>query len=225
MHAHMGIGALAGSLPTGNIFFARQPEPDLEFTEDDLTDAAPQPAPPAKSPKPSNKRPILWLLLLVVLGGLAYVAMEPDMVMRFLEPYLGDGEPTPVRSVPPPQAKQAPPLSPSPASQNADQATTPSPTAPSPVSPGSGGASTTAAPGPLFAEGQKVAVVPDAAKPNSPVLLFADAAQTKPGTSVAAGSFLTVLDGDLQSSGWIYSVSTEDGRRGWIAEKHLKFRR
>jgi hypothetical protein len=223
MHAHMGIGTLAGSLPTGSIFFARKPEPDLEFTEDDLTDAAPQPAPPAKSPKPSNKRPILWLLLLAVLGGLAYVAMEPDMVMRFLEPYLGDGEPAPARSVPPPQAKQAP-LPPS-EGPNGDQASAPAPTGPGPGTTGPGGPSPAATPGPLFAEGQKVAVVPDAAKPNSPVLLFADAAQTKPGTSVAAGSFLTVLDGDLQGSGWIYSVSTEDGRRGWIAERHLKFRR
>jgi hypothetical protein len=223
MHTHMGTGAFAGSLPTGNVFFARQPEPDLEFTEDDLTDAAPQSAPPTKSPRPSNKRPILWLLLLAVLGGLAYVAMEPDMVMRLLEPYLGDGEPTSARSVSSPPAKQAPSL-PSP---NADQAAAPAPAAPTPpasTGPG-GGPSPASTPGPLFAEGQKVAVVPDAAKPNSPVLLFADAAQTKPGTSVAAGSFLTVLDGELQSSAWIYSVSTEDGRRGWIAEKHLKFRR
>jgi hypothetical protein len=221
MHAYMGTGAYAGSLPTGNVFFARQPEPDLEFTEDDLTDAAPQPAPPTKSPRPSNKRPILWLLLLAVLGGLAYVAMEPDMVMRFLEPYLGDGEPTPARSVSPSSEKQAPPLSPSAGPRNADQATAPAPAPPA----FPGGSSPATAPGPLFAEGQKVAVVPDAAKPNSPVLLFADSAQTKPGTSVAAGSSLTVLDGELQGSGWIYSVSTEDGRRGWITEKHLKFRR
>lgn len=226
MHALMGIGAFAGSSLTGNVFFARQPEPDLEFTEDDLTDAAPQPAPPTKSPRPSNKRPILWLILLAVLGGLAYVAMEPDMVMRFLEPYLGDGEPTPNRSVSPPQAKQTAPPAPSAAPPTGDQAAAPAPAAPTPpASPGSGAASPAAPSGPLFAEGQKVAVVPDAARPNSPVLLFADAAQTKPGTSVAAGSFLTVLDGELQNSGWIYSVSTEDGRRGWIAEKHLKFRR
>jgi hypothetical protein len=225
MHAHMGIGGFASLLPTGNLLFARQPEPDLEFTEEDLTDAAPQAAPPAKSPKPSNKRPILWLLLLAVLGGLAYVAMEPDMVMRFLEPYLGDNEPTAVRSVPPPQAEQSPGPSPS-TPPNADQDTRPTPTTPlPPTSTGAGAQPPSATVGPLFAEGQKVAVVPDAAKPNSPVLLFADAARTKPGTSVAAGSFLTVLDGELQGSGWVYSVSTEDGRQGWIAENRLKFRR
>ncbi|HJR78400.1 MAG TPA: hypothetical protein VJ805_15575 [Nitrospiraceae bacterium] len=222
MHANMGIGGFASFLPTENLLFARQPEPDLEFTEEDLTDAAPQAAPPAKSPKPSNKRPILWLLLLAVLGGLAYVAMEPDMVMRFLEPYLGDNEPTAARSVPPPQAKQSPgPSAPS----NAGQDTRPTPTTSLPPTSTGAGAPPSATAGPLFAEGQKVAVVPDTAKPTSPVLLFADAARTKPGTSVAAGSFLTVLDGELQSSGWVYSVSTEDGRQGWIAENRLKFRR
>ncbi|HEX2055330.1 MAG TPA: hypothetical protein VHF07_02480 [Nitrospiraceae bacterium] len=43
--------------------------------------------------------------------------------------------------------------------------------------------------------------------------------------AVVAGSFLTVLDGELQNSGWVYSVSTDDGRQGWIAEKNLRFRR
>jgi hypothetical protein len=222
MHTYMEIGG-ADVLPTRNLVFARQPEPDLEFTEEDLTDAAPQAAPPPKSPKPSNKRPVLWLLLLAVLGGLAYVAMEPDMVMRFLEPYLG--EPTAVRSVPPPQAKQTPaPSHSTPSNANQDTESTPAARPPA-SSPGAGALSPAPTAGPLFSEGQKVTVVPDAAKPNGPVLLFADAARTKPGTSVAAGSFLTVLDGDLQSSGWVYSVATEDGRQGWIAENRLKFRR
>lgn len=225
MHAHTRVPAFAGFFPTANLLFARQPEPDLEFTEDDLTDAAPQSAPPVKSPKPSNKRPILWLLLLAIMGGLAYVAMEPDMVMRLLEPYLGDGEPTTVRSAPPPQAKQAPPV-PSAAPSRTDEVTTAPLTGSAPLTPAGGtGPSSSASAGPLFAEGQKVTVVPDGVKPNSPVLLFADAARTKPGTSVAAGSSLTVLDGELQNAGWVYSVSTEDGRQGWIAEKHLKFRR
>jgi hypothetical protein len=226
MHAHTRVPAFADFFPTGNLgnlLFARQPEPDLEFTEEDLSDAAPQPTPPVKSPKPSNKRPILWLLLLAIMGGLAYVAMEPDMVMRFLEPYLGDGEPTTVRSAPPPQAKQPPPASPA-APSRTDPAVPPAAGSAPPTAAGSKGSSS-ATPGPLFAEGQKVTVVPDGVKPNSPVLLFADAARTRPGTSVAAGSSLTVLDGELQNAGWVYSVSTEDGRQGWIAEKHLKFGR
>ncbi len=212
MFTRTGAPALAGISPNWTIFFARQPEPDLEFTEEDLAGAAPQPSPPMKSPKPSNKRPILWLLLLAILGGVAYIAMEPDVIMQALEPYLGESEPRTTPVTPPPQAKQPPEASPSalptPTTPSAPQASAPSPI-----------------PGPLFAEGQKVSAVPDPARPDGPVLLFADSARTKPGPTVAAGSFLTVLDGDLQGSNWIYAVLTEDGRQGWVAEKHLKFRR
>jgi hypothetical protein len=79
--------------------------------------------------------------------------------------------------------------------------------------------------GPLFAEGQKVSVVPDPLKPGAAIQLTADAAGTKPGVSVPAGAAMTVLDGELLASGWTYAVLTEDGRQGWVAEKHLKFRR
>jgi len=226
MFTHTAIPTLGGSLSVGALFFARQPEPDLEFTEQDLTDAAPQSSPPMKSPRPSNKRPILWLFLLLILGGLVYVAMDPDMVMRVIEPYLGENETGPVQSIPPPQAKQTPAVSPPTPPLRTEPATPPSPAGPPPMTQaGSTGPSFSPTPGPLFGEGQKVTVVPDPARPNGPVLLFTDPAKTKPGLSVEAGSSLTVLDGELQPSGWIYSVSTEDGRRGWVAEKHLKFRR
>src|SRR5687767_6447565 len=92
------VPAFGNPFMNWNLISARQPEPDLEFTEEDLEDAAPQPSHSMKSPKPSNKRPILWMVLLLVLGGIAYVAMDPDMVMRALEPYLGEDE---VTSVPP----------------------------------------------------------------------------------------------------------------------------
>jgi hypothetical protein len=222
MFTPIGVPAFAGISLNHALFFARQPEPDLELTEDDLADATPHASSPMKSPKPSNKRPILWLLLLAVLGGVAYIAMDPDMIMRILEPYLGDSEQNSVSTVPPPQAEQSPAASAVPPLNE--------PPAPPAVQPPSmtktapGGASPTV-PGPLFGEGQKVSVVPDPARPNGPVLLFADAARTKPGPTVAAGSSLTVLDGDLQGANWIYAVATEDGRKGWVAEKHLKFRR
>jgi hypothetical protein len=223
MLTHTAIPTFAGSLSIEPLFFARQPEPDLEFTEEDLTDAAPQSSPPMKSPRPSNRRPILWLFLLAILGGLAYIAMDPDMVMRVLEPYLGENETAPARSAPPPQAKQAPAVSPAPPVRT-EPATPLSPAGSTPMTQARG-PSSAPTPGPLFGEGQKVTAVPDPARPNAPVLLFTDAARTKPGPSVAAGSSLTVLDGELQTFGWIYSVSTEDGREGWVAEKHLKFRR
>jgi hypothetical protein len=223
MFTPTGVPAFAGISSNWTLFFARQPEPDLEFTEEDLADAAPQSSPSMKSPKPSNKRPILWLLLLAVLGGVAYIAMDPDTIMRVLEPYLGDSESRTVSAVPPSQTKSAPPASsPSPLKNEppAPPAVQPPPMAQvSPKGPSS------PVPGPLFAEGQRVSVVPDPARPNGPVLLFADAVGTKPGPTVAPGSFLTVLDGDLQGANWVYAVVTEDGRKGWVAEKHLKFRR
>ncbi|HET6674347.1 MAG TPA: hypothetical protein VFG71_03360 [Nitrospiraceae bacterium] len=223
MFTRTGAPALAGISPKWTIFFARQPEPDLEFTEEDLAGAAPQPASPMKSPKPSNKRPILWLLLLAVLAGVAYIAMEPDVIMRALEPYLGETEPRTTPVTPPPQAKLPPEVSPviPPKGEPASPSVLPTPTTPS----ASKASAPAPIPGPLFAEGQKVSAVPDPARPDGPILLFADSARTKPGPTVAAGSFLTVLDGDLQGSNWIYAVLTEDGRQGWVAEKHLKFRR
>ena len=70
------MAALAGNLTSvGNpiqwsLLFARQPEPDLEFTEDDLDEAVPPPAPPMNAPKRSKKGPFLWILLLLLVGGI-----------------------------------------------------------------------------------------------------------------------------------------------------------
>jgi hypothetical protein len=224
MYAHTAVAVNPRSFFIGTLLFARQPEPDLEFTEEDLADAAPQSAPPAKSPKPSNKRPILWLLLLALLGGLAYVAMDPDMVMQVIEPYLGDQEAPEAGSDPSRRTTATAPTAPDPPPTPQPE-TGPSGSALPPTQADPGSASSATPPGPLFAEGQKVSVVPDVANPDRPVVLFADAARTRPGPTVAPGSSLTVLDGELQRSGWIYSVSTGDGRHGWVAEKHLKFRR
>jgi hypothetical protein len=33
-----------------------------------------------------------------------------------------------------------------------------------------------------------------------------------------------VLDGDLQPGGWVYSVRTDDGVKGWIPEKRLRLK-
>jgi len=52
--------------------------------------------------------------------------------------------------------------------------------------------------------------------------LTTDSAGKKPGTATAApGSTLTVLDADLQNYAWVYSVRTEQGVTGWVAEKNL----
>jgi hypothetical protein len=72
-----------------------------------------------------------------------------------------------------------------------------------------------AIPTPKFGEGEKVTV-------SAQTLLTADSAGKKPGTATAApGSTLVVLDADLQNFAWIYSVRTEHGATGWVAEKNL----
>lgn len=68
---------------------------------------------------------------------------------------------------------------------------------------------------PKFSEGEKVSVSVSA--PLTP-----DSAGKKPGTATAApGSTMVVLDTDLQQMAWVYSVRTEQGATGWVAEKHL----
>lgn len=70
-------------------------------------------------------------------------------------------------------------------------------------------------PTPRFGEGEKVSVT-------APTPLAADSTGKKPGTVTAApGATLVVLDADLQNFAWIYSVRTEQGATGWVAEKNL----
>ena len=57
---------------------------------------------------------------------------------------------------------------------------------------------------------------------SAPIPLTPDSAGKKPGTATAApGSTLVVLDTDLQHMAWVYSVRTEQGATGWVAEKNL----
>ncbi|MCE7965930.1 hypothetical protein FBQ96_06205 [Nitrospirales bacterium NOB] len=125
------------------LLFATQPDPDLEFTEDDLGETPPAPAPPEPEPKPSGKRPLLWILLFLLVGGIGYVAMDPDGAMHLLEPYLGSSAPPPqpVAHTPPPKAPApTPPPAPAPAAQTQAAASAPSsgvdtPTPPQAVTP------------------------------------------------------------------------------------------
>jgi hypothetical protein len=90
--------SIPGNLPTWSLFFARQPEPDLEFTEEELeqTSNIRSPSPLKTPPKKPGKSPLIWALLLVLIGGGAYVAMEPNLVMDVVGPFLNDTpEPAP----------------------------------------------------------------------------------------------------------------------------------
>ena len=227
------------------LLFARQPEPELEFTEEELDQTTTlrsiSPHPPHR--KPSGGRPILLILLLVLVGGIGYISiMEPEMLTEWLAPYLGE-------STPPPVVTKAKPLTPVPvAPPAATQQTTPTqsneasaplaPTTPSTtavppeapaVSPPAQTAARPAAPvtpprDPLFSEGQKVTVTADEKVPGGSIPLFADSANSRPGPVIRPGVSLTIVDGDLQPGGWMYLVRTDEGATGWVTEKRLRLK-
>ena len=224
------------------LHFARQPEPDLEFTEEELdqtvTSKARGPMTPPK--KSGGGRPILWVFLLALVGGLAYVAtMEPEMLEEWLSPYLGESTPPPVAMIPKPLAP-APVAPPTPAPQAApspsheasaplapatSSATAVTPTA-SVVAPPPPTAARPVAPplDPMFSEGQKVAVTADDMAAGGGIPLFADSSSSKPGPIIRPGVSLTVMDGDLQPGGWMYFVRTDEGLKGWVSEKRLRLK-
>jgi hypothetical protein len=76
----------------------------------------------------------------------------------------------------------------------------------------------------MFAEGQKVTAIGNPTAPGETIPLSLDPAGAKPGPVVRPGVTLSVLDGDLQPSGWVYSVRTDDGVKGWIPEKRLRLK-
>ena len=247
MVSSTGIPAIRSEWTNWHLLFASQPEPDLEFTEEDLDESMPPPAPPMNSPKRSGKKPLLWILLLLLVGGVGYVAMDPDGAMQLVEPYLGGGaEPAqPVIQKPPVKAqapKQAPTVAPpvvagnstpAPADVPAPSSAMSAPAIPAPAMPAlqpAASAPKPAAPtvrvaGPLYAEGQRVTVIADPTRPKSPIPLFVDAVGTKTSTTVLAGATLTILDGDYQKRGWVYSVRAQDGRKGWVPERSLRLKR
>jgi hypothetical protein len=232
--------------PTFNwtLLFARQPEPDLEFTEEELDQTV---ATKARGPVNPRKKsgggsPILWILLLALVGGIAYVSMEPELLTEWLSPYLGESTPppmamkptplTPAPAAPPAPAPQAAPSPSTGASTPVAPATSPaaavSPAAPAVVPPPQTAArpAATAAPSldPMFSEGQKVTITVADTAPGGNIPLFVDSSSSKPGPFIRPGVLLTVMDGDLQSGGWMYLVRTDEGITGWVSEKRLRLK-
>jgi hypothetical protein len=244
------MAALVGNLASvlnpfdWTILFARQPEPDLEFTEEELdqTIATKGRSPLNPRKKPSGGSPVLWILLLALVGGIAYVSMEPEIMTEWLSPYLGESTPPPVTMKPKPVAP-APVTQPGPTPQAAPS---PSNMASAPLAPGASppdavapaapavvpppqtaarpAAPVAPSPDPMFSEGQKVTVTADNTAPDGNIPLFADSSSRKPGPIVRPGISLTVMDGDLQPVGWMYLVRTDDGAKGWVSEKRLRLK-
>ena len=245
------MAALVGNLTSAlnpfdwTLLFARQPEPDLEFTEEELdqTIATKARGPITPRKKSGGGSPILWILLLALVGGIAYVAtMEPEMLEEWLSPYLGESTPPPMAMkpkpsipapvVPPVPAPQAAPSPRNEASAPLAPATSPAtavpPAAPAIVPPPqmAARAATPVVPplDPMFSEGQKVTVTLDERAPGGNIPLFADSSSSKPGPIVRPGVSLTVMDGDLQAYGWMYLVRTDEGVQGWVSEKRLRLK-
>ena len=238
---------LAGNLTrVGNplqwsLLFARQPEPDLEFTEEELDQTtATRPVSPKKPGKKSGGgRPLLWIILLALIAGIGYIAMEPEQLMEWLAPFMGENappEPPPIAMRPKPVApKPAAPATPSTPPEAAPTpvpaaptAAAPAPDTPTTPAPAPSAATPTPAPtviaSPMFGEGQKVTAIGNPTIPAETIPLSLDPAGTKPGPVVRPGVTLNVLDGDLQPEGWVYSVRTDDGVKGWISEKRLRLK-
>lgn len=224
------------------LLFARQPEPDLEFTEEELDQTTSMRTPTPFNPRrrSSGGRPILWIILLILVGGIAYIAtMEPEMMTELLAPYIGESAPPPVATKPKPSAPApvSPPVptpqaAPSPSDNDSNPLSPPtSPMAtvtpavePPPKSAAGPATSLTAPLDPMFSEGQKVTVTADDMAPGGSIPLFADSASSRPGPVVRPGVSLIVMDGDLQPGGWMYLVRTEDGVKGWVTEKRLRLK-
>ena len=220
---------------------ASQPEPDLEFTDEDLDQPVPPPTPPMNAPKRSKKGPLIWILLFLLVGGIGYVAMDPDAAMQLIQPYLdgvtetsqpvaqrppapapkpaADPVPTPAPAAPPAVVNSAPPA--------AMETPAPMPAAavPAPALAGKPAPSPVRVAAPLYAEGQRVMVIANPNRPKSPMPLFLDSAGTTTSTTVPANTVLTILDGEHQTTGWVYAVRTQDGRKGWIPERSLRLKR
>ena len=127
MSPTVGDPSFAGSPLAWSLLFARQPEPDLEFTEEELEQTTNiRSSSPMKSPKKSGGRSLLWIILLVLIGGGVYVAMEPELVTDFVGPLLGE-------STEPPAEVAVKPLKPKPPTPSAPPPSQPGPTAVAPA--------------------------------------------------------------------------------------------
>ncbi len=192
--------------------------------------------------KSGGGSPILWVLVLALVGGIAYLSMEQDMVTEWLSPYLGESTPPPVAMKPKPSAP-APVAPPAPVLAPPQAAGTPSSDASAPLAPATAAVApvapvvappppTAAKPvtpalsssDPMFSEGQKVTITGDNAAPDGNISLFAESSSNKPGPIVRPGVLLTVMDGDLQPGGWVYLVRTDEGAIGWVSEKRLRLK-
>lgn len=209
MSVASSVALSVNALPGWNIFFAKEPTPAADPNQSDMDKTVVLGPPGKKGPTPpSMKERMLFLaLVLIITGGGAYLAWNPETLMGLLGNEPGEAPP-------PPRPRVAKPVAPAP-SQPTAMAPAAAPAAPAMAPAPAASSAVPAIPTPKFGEGEKVSV-------SAPTTLTADSAGKKPGTTTAApGSTLVVLDADLQNFAWVYSIRTEQGVTGWVAETNL----
>ena len=166
------------------ILLARDADQDLDFDEgleDDELDQH----------KPPNRRPLLWIVILLLAVGTVYWALKPDLFMSTGTDSM-DQPPSPGMATPVPGQTQS------------TQATSPSSSSPK------------------FAEGQQVLFTTGAAGKLDSSTLQGDASGTKPGPAVTPGEMLTIVDGEIVGTSWVYKVQKSSGATGWVLENEIR---
>jgi hypothetical protein len=220
--------AAARFLDGWSLLFAREPEPDLDLDEvtEDLDDSSSTRSPQKEPRRTSSRRPIHWILFLLIAAIGALFAYDPELAMDVFGLGNRPTPPPPMTARPAPRPQPAPPAplnvepsSPAPGAGSSIPGTA-APTSVGPQSPSV--AANAGGRNPLYSEGQRVVLVSDPALPTEQVMLSPDPTGTRPGPAVPAGATLTVMDGELRESGWMYSVRSPEGLSGWIPEKRLR---
>ncbi|MDA0738200.1 MAG: hypothetical protein O2999_04285 [Nitrospirae bacterium] len=144
-------------------------------------------------PKPPSRRPLLLILLLLLVAGVGYFMMDPGAFSSLTSMVMA------------PASKTHDPAAETTTSDTHEEH----------------GDSLPHAPTPSFQEGQLVAVASLHSGETS-MKLSGDPQGKDPGPSVKTGELLTILDGTIIGSEWIYLVHTKSGASGWIGEHQLK---
>ena len=184
MNEQVCSGLLIDPRPQWSLLFAKDVDQDLDFDEG-LEDEE------LYQRKPPRRRPLLWILILLLAVGVVYWALGPEIPLftnqdspsePVAQPRLGipdDGKNT-VKTLP-----------------------------------------AIKVPIPLFQEGQKVQLVQMPGQNTRTATLLSDASGTRPGPLVKMGETLTILDGEMVGGNWVYEVRTQSGASGWVLEKSL----
>jgi hypothetical protein len=167
------------------MLFAKDVDPDLDFDEGLEDDELYQ-------RKPPRRRPLLWILILLLAVGVVYWALGPEFPL--------------FTSQESPSDPLAPPRIELPDTGQKTVNTVPGITVPIP----------------LFREGQEVQLVQKPGQNTRSATLLGDATGTRPGPLVKMGETLTILDGEMVGENWVYKVRTQSGATGWVLERSLK---